>query len=167
MSAPLTQTQLPSESILDIFGKQNYLGNSFILPNPGTTLTDETEDPAIVISNPAGSGKSLFVFNKKFTTDNNNVLVRFYFNPVQNVAGSTTTPINVRTGATQKSVSRCYLSSTITSNGTYVAIIPAISLLISTDLLYIVDQGNSLLITGQQVGMGTTTLYSEIAWYEI
>jgi hypothetical protein len=164
---PLTQTQLPQESILDIFGKQNYLGNSFILPDPGTALTDENEDPVLVITNPVGSGKSLFVFNKKFTTDNNNVLVRLYFNPVLNVPGSTTIPVNVRTGSANKSIAKCYFGASITSNGTFVAVIPAISLLINSDLLYIIDQGNSLLITGQQEDSGTTNLYSEIAWYEI
>lgn len=164
---PLTQTQLPQESILDINGKQNYLGNSFTLPDPGTALTDENEDPILMISNPAGSGKSLFVFNKKFTTDNNNVLVRLYFNPVLNVPGAKTTPVNIRTGSANTSISNCYLSASITSKGIFVAVIPAISLLINTDLLYIIDQGNSLLVTGQQEDSGTTNLYSEIAWYEI
>ena len=167
MSAPLTQTQLPMESILDINGKQNYLGNSFILPNPGTALTDETETPILVIANPTGSGKSLFVFNKKFTTNNANVLVKIYFNPVLNVPGALTTPINVRTGANTTSISKCYESMTITSNGTFVAVIPAIALLINTDLLYIVDPGKSLLITGTQLAMDTTTVFAEIAWYEI
>ena len=167
MAAPLTQTQLPMEAILDIFGKQNYLGNSFILPNPGTSLGDTSETPMALIKNPSGSGKSLFIFNKKVTTDNNNVLVKFYFNPTPNVLGATTTPINVRTGATSVSISRCYLASTITSNGTYVATIPALALLVNSDLLYIIDPGASFLITGTQVSMGTTTIFAEIAWYEI
>jgi hypothetical protein len=85
MSAPLTNTQIPNDSILDINGRQTYLGNSFILPAPGFSLSDEMEDVLAVLTNPSGSGKSLFFFTRKVSTDNNNVIVRYYLNPILNV----------------------------------------------------------------------------------
>lgn len=133
----------------------------------GIALTDTTENPVAVIQNPAGSGKSLFLFNRKVTTDNNNVLMRFYFNPVLNVPGSLTAALNLRSGATLASISKCYLGASITSNGTFISILPAISLLIISDILLIIDPGNSLLITGQQESSGTTNVYAENSWYEI
>lgn len=167
MSAPLTQTQIPNHSILDINGRQTYLGNSFVLPNAGTSLTDTNPHPLVVIKNPAGSGKSIFLFNRKLSTDLNVVLIKFYANPTTNVLGSATAAVNLRSGATTTSIAQCYLGATITSNGTLLTVVPASTYGFSSDLLYVIDPGNSILITGTQETAGTTTAISENAWYEI
>jgi hypothetical protein len=167
MSAPLTQTQLPMDSILDLNGKQTYLGNSFVLPATGTSLTDTSETPMIVIKNPDGSGKSLFIFNRTMVTNNNPVLVRFYLNPTINVAGSTTAALNLRSGSTTASITLCYLGATITSNGTLLTVLPASSTGTKFEVLYVLDQGATMLVTGQQAGAGTTLAVSSNAWYEI
>lgn len=167
MAAPLTQTQIPSDSILDLFNRQAYLGNSFILPMPGAPLANTNETPICVIKNPTGSGKSLFIFDRKVSTDLNPLIVRLYLNPVLNVAGSTTAPKNTRTGSSTASISLCYLAATITSNGTLLNSTAATTSTRSSGVMFIVDPGTSLLITAQQAAMGTSVAISENAWYEI
>lgn len=169
MAAPLTQTQLPQESILDINGKQTYLGNSFVLPQNGKSLSDTMEHPLILVSNPAGSGKSLFMFQRKLSTDNNTTLIRFYANAVVNVAGSTTAPVNLRSGSATTSVANCYLGATITSAGTLMAVIPSTIYSIDSSLLFILDPGNNFYISGQQISgsSGSSNVFIELTWYEI
>lgn len=167
MAILCTQTQVAENSILDLNGRQTYLGNSFILPDTGASLTDTAEHPIEVIKNPAGSGKSLFIFNRMLVTNNNPVIVRFYLNPTLNVPGTTTVAKNLRTGATLASISVNYLGATITANGTLFSTLPASSLGTISTTLIIIDPGSSILVTGQQAGAGTTLVVSENAWYEI
>ncbi len=167
MGAPLTQTQVSTDSILDLNGKQTYLGNSFTLQTAGVSLTDTSEHLLCVIKNAAGSGKSLFLFNSVAMTNNNPYLVRYYLNPVLNSAGSTTVPLNLRTGATTVSVSTCYLGSTLTSSGTLLQTLPSTTYGNQSSPLIIIDPGSALLITGQQAGAGTSLAVSQNAWYEI
>lgn len=167
MSAPLTQTQIPSDSILDLNGRQTYLGNSFLLPMNGASLANTVETPICVLKNPAGSGKSLFLFNRKVSTDLNPLVIRYYLNPTLNVPGSTTAPKNLRTGSTTATISLCYLAATITSNGTLLNTTQATTSVSASGLLFIIDQGASILITAQQAAGGTSIAVSENAWYEI
>ncbi len=167
MSAPLTKTQISTDSILDINGKQTYLGNSFMLPTAGTSLANTSETVLGAITNPTGSGKSIFLFSRMVSTNNNSVLVRYYLNPILNVPGSITVPLNVRTGATTASVSICYLAPSITSNGSLLETIPASVYGIKSGVLIIIDPGTSILLTGQQALAGTTLCVAENAWYEI
>lgn len=167
MLTPLNSKQTPDNSILDLNGRQTYLGNSFILPHTGITLTDTSEHPVQLIRNPATSGKSLFLFTRKLSTDNNAVLVSFYFNSTPNVVGAATTPVNMRSGSANTSISQCYLSATITANGTFLAAFPSTIYTIPSDVLLIVDPGNNILITATQIGAGTTHAYVESIWYEI
>lgn len=164
--APFTQTQIAEKSILDIFGRQTYLGNSFILPHPGITLSDTSEDPIMVLKNPAGSGKSMFLFVRKVLTNGNTVVVKTYLNPTVNVPGSATVPLNLRTGSTLASISTCYEGATITSNGTHYGTVAAQPYSSTTDTLLVLDPGGSLLLTGTAVAQ-PVTVYVEIAWYEI
>ncbi len=167
MSAPLTQSQLPLDAILDIFGKQAYLGNSFSLPSAGVSLTNTVETPLEVIRNPSTSKKSIFIFNRTVSTNNNSVLFKYYKNCTINVAGSATIAQNLRFGATTTSVAQCYLGATITANGTLIRVIPATIYSLISDLLVIIDPGTNILVTGTQIGAGTTTAIPGTAWYEI
>lgn len=166
-NAPLTQTQLPLEAILDIFGKQTYLGNSFTLPAPGVSLSDENEDVVTLIENPSTSGKSFFIFSSGFMSNNNPLLMRLYLKPTVTSAGSATAAINLRSGATTTSVSKCYLGASISANGTLLTVLPANTSGMSTNLLIVLDPGTNLLITGQQAASGTSLALTELAWYEI
>ncbi len=87
---PATNRQNPDAAILDHFGKQTYLGNSYILPAPaaGVTITSGQGEVAIaLISNPAVStsafpavNKGIFLFQRKVASTDT-ILVRFYSNP--------------------------------------------------------------------------------------
>ncbi len=167
MGAPLTNTQIPSDSILDLNGRQTYLGNTFILPFPAKSIADTAENPIAVISNPAGSGKSLFFLAQKAMSDGNAFIVRLYLNPIVNVPGAVTVALNMRSGATTPSVTSCYVASSITSNGTFLTALPASTSGMDLNTLYILDPGAKMLVTAQQVTAGTTNVYYEAAWYEI
>lgn len=167
MSAPLTITQVAEKSILDLAGRQTYLGNGFILPTGGTSVANTNETPVGLIINPAGSGKSLFLFNRKLSTNNNMMLFRFYLDGTVNSAGSATVALNLRSGATTASVAQCYLTPTMTANGTLLTTIPAQTTMMVSEILYILDPGHNLLITAQQAGAGTTIALAQNAWYEI
>lgn len=167
MSAPITSTQTPDNSILDLFNRQTYLGNTFALPNTGKSIANTAETPSVVITNPAGSGKSLFLFYRSLYSDLNPVIVRLYSNPVLNSAGAVTAPVKMRSGSTTTTVSVCYLASTITSNGTLVTAMPAPPYGTESTVLYVIDQGNSVLFTAQQSAAGTSIVFIENVWYEI
>lgn len=167
MAIPYTNTQTPDNSILDINGKQTYLGNSFTLAMPGAALSDTSETPICVVKNPTSSGRSLFLFNRKLSSDNNSALIRFYLNPVLNVPGATTTPVNLRPASTNTSMALCYLAATISSNGSLISVLAANQFGLSSDLLIILDPGKSILVTAQQADSGTSNIFTENAWYEI
>lgn len=166
MSAPLTSTQISPDAILDINGKQTYLGNSFTM-SIQPVISDTSEDPVCFINNPKGSGKSLFIFYRNINTPGNPAVVTYYFNPTVNVLGSPTLPVNLRTGSTTTSVSQCYLGATFSANGTYFSAAP-FSVAFAQNLSpFIIDQGSSLLITVLQIFAGSSPYYIETAWYEI
>lgn len=166
-NAPLTNTQLPLNAIMDLNGTQTYLGNTFALPAAGTSLSNTSETPITVIKNPAGSGKSLFIFIRAFSSNLNPVIFRTYIAPVVNSAGSATTPVNMRSGAITASVSLCYESASITTNGTLLDVYAGGTNSFLPTPLIIIDQGNSLLITGQQSTSGTSLAIPQVVWYEI
>jgi hypothetical protein len=173
MSAPIpsnfnfpTNQQVPSKSIEDINGKQTYLGNTFILPINGLTLEDTNEDPVALITNPVSSTKSLFLFTRTLTT-NGEVVFRYYFNPTVVSDGTPTTPVNLRPASATTSSSLCYLSPTVSSNGTFFSTLGGEVFLEATSLtLFILDPGQSLYITAQASG-ADTVVHSENVWYEI
>lgn len=164
---PLNSKQTPNDSILDINGRQAYLGNTFVLPMPGKSLTDTVETVLALISNPATSTKAFFVFSRKVSTDNNGVTFRTYLDPVINVAGSETVPQNLRPSYGTVSVSDCYLASTVTDEGDLLGAVSAGQQGLDLSTMIILDPGDSLLVTGQQNEAGTTNAFLELCWYEL
>ena len=84
---PATNRQVPDHSILDNFGKQTYLGNSYVLPASGVDLPNDDETPIALIINPSvpdsafPSGyKGLFI---QFQNDgaSSTAFIRYYINP--------------------------------------------------------------------------------------
>ena len=113
-----TQSQVPDNSILDINGKQTYLGNTFILPINGLTLSSADEVPVALIENPAL--RNPFLYTRSATADALAVL-RYYFNPTVTSPGTPTTPVNLRPASSNTSASLCYITpTTFTSNGTFI-----------------------------------------------
>ena len=165
-----TPSQVPDNSILDVNGRQTYLGNTFILPINGLTLDSADETDVALIENPATSKKSLFFFTRTATADALAVL-RYYFNPTISATGDATTVVNLRPASTNTSVSLCYLSPTVSANGTFFSTVGTeVTIEVASLTLFILDPGQSLLITAQSPtwSMGNDVLvYSENVWYEI
>lgn len=172
MSAPITSTQTPDNSILDINGRQTYLGNTFTLPMPGFQINNTSENTAFIISNPAGSGKSLFIYDLNIFTNNsettNILLTKVYINPVIDTAGSSTAALNTRFGSNTVSVSLCYLGASVISNGTLLTIFPTPTTGFRSNVIFVIDQGYTLLFTAQQTSESVNpTVFIETTWYEI
>jgi len=111
---PITNRQTPNDSILDINGRQTYLGNTFILPINGTELFDENEHTLCLINNPINSGKALFLYGRKIASTDV-TFVRFYGAPTLMNNGALTSTPNLRPGSSNTSISQCYLSPVVAS----------------------------------------------------
>lgn len=166
--------QNAENSILDVIGgKQIYLGNAYILPWSGVSLSNTSETVLALIKNTStansSTAKTIFLNQRKVASDNNTIQIRFYASPTITSTGAATTPLNLRSGyaSLNTSIAGCYFSPSISANGSLIAVIPATIYSINADLLYALDPGYNLLVTGQQIGAGTSTAYVELSWYEI
>ena len=171
MTTQATNRQLPDHSIMDINGKQAYLGNQFVVGLKGTSVTGTSETNLLLISNPAAvstASKALFALFKKVwcLTASNNVTIRFYLNPTVTGAGTPVTPVNCRPSNTNTSIVNVTTSPTTSANGTFLEFLyspyatPDMS-----SILSILDPGQSMLITAQC--SATSTVGFEFVYYEI
>ena len=99
MPAPLiTQFQIPDHSILDINGKQTYLGNTYGVSSRLAIGAPGTEIPFMILQNPVGNTLGLFTFTRRFSciTFGGEVNFNAYLNPVLVTAGTSVRPINLR-----------------------------------------------------------------------
>lgn len=172
---PATNKQLPDHAILDMNGKQNYLGNQFIYTFDGTTGST-SEFPIIYLLNPGGlltsfpSGyKGLFCGYLKTSclTTSQSVVLKAYLNPTISSNGTPQTPINLRSASSNTSISNLYTDPTASSNGTLITVLsstPGLSDL--STVLSILDPGKSLLITAT-TSSSSTVLSAELCWNEI
>lgn len=168
--SPSTPNQIPDQAIMDLFGKQAYLANAYLSCIPlSTTTTSETG--LVLFSNPAGTGKAMFMGLRKLLcqTASQSLTAKFYITPTISAAGSAAAPNNQRPGNTQQStISAVTTGPTVTTKGTlfdelYAAAgdPPDVN-----PYLIILDPGQSLLMTAtpsQNVVAFTLTS----AWYEL
>lgn len=84
MPLVLNPSQSPDKSILDLFNRQTYLGQQFIVGAPPTAFANTTENPYLYFSNPTGNSMTCFNSARRFATLNVNdgVSFNFYINPV-------------------------------------------------------------------------------------
>lgn len=174
MAQPGTNRQIANDSILDHFGRQAYLCNrwNYIL---AVTAAGTSEVAQILIANPAvtvsafpASYVSLFVDLRSLVgvTASSNNIVRSYLNPTVSAAGSAAVAINSRTGATNSGVAVITSGPTISANGTLVEILAAGAYTyVSSNGLFILDPGNSLLITVQSATSAVTNV--AVGYYEL
>ncbi len=165
MTTSLTNIQIPDKSIMDIWGRQAYLGNAFYLPHAGKALGGTSEVIVGVISVPTTTTMGVFLSSRLVYSSTADVInFKFYKGPTVSVNGSATVPVNARTGFAIASIADCFLAPTVTVNGT---LITAMSTLApSAGNLLVVDPGTKLLITAQAVS-GTPTAFIQLGWYEI
>jgi hypothetical protein len=172
MSNLSNQFQISQESILDLNGKQAYLGNAFSAGINGTSIASTSETALITISNPAAitSGqKALFVDFALLSgmTASSTVIFRIYYNPTISAAGSVVTPTNIRTGSSNTPVAVVHSLPTASSNGTFLSVLAVSPTTTgSSTILRVVDPGSTLLITAQ-CSVNPTLIGAEIGWYEL
>ena len=171
---PATNRQVPDHAILDRYNKQAYLGNrySFILP---VTAGGTTEVAQIILSNPLLATTSfqnqvgLFVDLRRLVSSNvtaaSNVM-RMYLNPTVTSVGTPQTPQNMRPASPNVSASSLHSAPTISANGTLVEALSSGAFgTVQSEAIFIVDPGQTLLITVQTANGGIVV--PAISWNEI
>lgn len=174
---PASNKQVPDHSIMDVHGKQAYLGNQFLASTNGVSLTGTTEVPIIYLACPAQASSGAFPNQKSLFCDLRNmfcvdvteatgVVYRMYFNPTTVAAGSVFTPVNARPGNATASIALVRVSPTAVANGTFVQnmAVGFESPCMASDLV-ILDPGQSMLITAQP--SASTVGVVDISWYEL
>lgn len=172
MSINLTNSQIPEKSILDLNGRQVYLGNSFVSGTMSASLGVTTETPYFLFTNPANSGKSAFIYTRKHSIIVTTAAIctfRYYVAPTVTSAGTAITPKNLRLNAgSPASVMQTSTLPTTSNNGTFAADVASTSSGNAdiSHVLVIVDPGNSVLITATE-SSGTAPIAFEAVWYEL
>lgn len=172
MSTSLTQFQIAEKSILDLQGRQTYLGNGFVAGLSGASLPTTAETPVMSISNPSGNSKSMFIFLKRFgvvkaVTDGADFI--YYTSPTITGAGTLITPHNLRSNLNAiSSTMVIHQLPTVSANGTFLTENGAFGGSAPTDdsVLTIIDPGVTLLLTASLVTAPQTVMH-QMYWYEI
>jgi hypothetical protein len=172
----ITQNQTAEKSILDVFYRQTYLGNSYIVPIASLALGSTSETPLLLIQNPAVSTassaqKAIFVSLRRFASDDQQVLIKTYVNPTITGTSTATTPVNLRPASANTSLSKCYGNGQFTSsaNGTLISSIGCAAddyVVMDNKLLVILDPGQSMLLTATAL-VESTNVNADISWYEL
>lgn len=164
--------QVPDHAIMDINGKQTYLGNSYIVSSPSAAAGGTGEVNVISITNPSTSGKSLMISRRVVSTalaTAASVIFRSYLNPTGVAAGTDLTPTPLRVNAaTPASAMTSKIAPTTTGSGTLMDTVLATTSSgpADMDFLIILDPGKSMLITAQATD-ATALIASQIVYYEL
>ena len=163
-----TSKQIPDHAIMDFYNKQAYLGNQYVYNSGIDSLGDNAEHPFVYLSNPAGNTVSLFCFYRKFISfvTTNYDYFRIYSNPTGVSGGTAKTPANCRFASGNASSALVLLSPSTVSNGTLIKITIANENTSPDPGIFIIDPGQSMLITIASDGISTNGL-AEISWYEL
>lgn len=92
--------QNPDRSIMDINGRQTYLGNTFVLPLNGATVNADgsgDEEPISLITNPLGNKKTIFIFQETASATDA-CIVRYYGAPTVTGFGTQTVALVADSG---------------------------------------------------------------------
>lgn len=161
-----TSNQNPTNSIMDYFNKQTYLGNQFAVTLSPTITGSEVA--TLLLQNPSLK-KSMFINNKMITslTATNSAVLRVYLGPTFSVAGSAAIVTNLRPANANTTDAILTTGPTVSANGTLIDVIAATTLMTnrSTQMI-IIDPGQTLLITLQASAGGTVVAY-QLAWYDL
>ena len=174
--AVLSSKQLPNEAILDFYNKQAYLGNEYVIGTDITAIASaNVETPLLYLINPASNGVAgkntgCFINIRKFSQATNvsaaTTIFRTYFNPTITANGTAATPVNVRPGLGNSSSVLAYRGPSACANGTVVSQFAVNYQELDTSVLYILDPGQSLLVTGSTDTAGTKVL-ALLNYYEL
>jgi hypothetical protein len=171
---PATQRQVPDHSIMDYYNKQTYLGNQYVV-STGLVTGEMSETPLLYLSNPAtnynqnaqSGNLGLFQVLRKLQCDTleAGVIIRLYINPTAVTGGTNITPVNLRPSYGNNSKMIALKSPTTSSFGTFVALYTPNTAEVDSNILIVLDPGDSILIT-QEVG-SASNVAAELVWYEL
>jgi hypothetical protein len=162
-----TSNQNPSNSILDAFNKQAYLGNTYIIDTGPITLSNTTETPILYVLN-ASTTVSAFVSQLALNAEGTDDVItyRVYIASTGVSSGTTATPHNTRPANANISQITAKLSPTVSGNGTRLqTFVMGFNAQTTPNPMIILDPGQSLLITGQAAT--TATAIASIIHYEL
>ncbi len=172
-----TSNQKPDSSILDNFNKQVYLGNGFVIPITGVSLSNTSETNVLLMTNPSSNAnvpatrKSMCINLRRYSSSAQQVLIKLYVNAIISSTTTALVPVNQRPANSNTSISACYNSSnfTVSSNGTLAsALAIAAYYYVTTDgnILFFIDPGQNILITATAL-VSTTLVNADVSWYEL
>lgn len=163
-----TKRQVAENAILDLFNKQVYLGNQFVSGGDTISVTS-SETNLLSISNPSTSTVSLFINTLLLHAVGSGDVITFrvYSQPTVISSGTPATPINCRPANANVSVASVVVGPSVSTMGTRIqTIVSGFNAAGSIAApMYILDPGQSILITGQ--GVATATAICETVHYEI
>ena len=176
---PASNRQVPDHSIMDLFGKQAYLGNQFLSGSGVVALADAAEHPVLSIACPdqatQGVGafpntKALFInLRQMFCNDATGltgIVYRVYVNATTLAAGTVKVPVNARPANSLTSIAVVRASPTAAGNGTLAGTYSVgFGICQELDALLILDAGQNMLITAQ--GTAASSAIVDASWYEL
>lgn len=168
---PATSRQIPDQAILDHYFRQSYLGNQYSVNKSFTVGSSEI--PLLYLNNSqVGSPnnlKALFqnILKMAMETAGAEMTINCYINPTV-TGGTPVVPINMRPAYGIANIVGTVVSSpTVVDIGTLIDTISAASQSVtSSELLKILDNGQSILITGIASGAGTLCNVI-LQWFEL
>lgn len=154
-----------------VYDKQVFLKNAFGFSLPPAAPPDTAETPYIAIQNPANSNTTMVIVHSKLVmtgTANQSVHTSYYANGNITV-GSAITAVNMRV-ASGTPASAMVITSNPTSSSFGVRMPQFVTdssfSMGESDLLYMLDPGNQILVTMTATATGFNVVYSMV-WHEL
>lgn len=109
-----------SVNITTVTAYHTSQGNTYILSGSFNAASGGADNPILLIKNPSGSGKTLYIQRVVMNTSVTNVIVgyTFYYAPTITSNGTSETPRNALIGSSNTSAMTCFSLPTLSSNGT-------------------------------------------------
>jgi hypothetical protein len=176
---PATNKQVPEHAIMDLLGKQPYLGNQFMAGSNSAALSGTAEVPVLYIACPSAVAQGVGVFQnakgifcsllRLYCADQSEatgIVYRIYFAAATISGGTPIVPINMRQANPNASVASVLLSPTVGSKGTFVySYAVGFESPATARELTIIDPGMNMLITAQPSASSTGIV--DLSWYEL
>jgi hypothetical protein len=170
MATPNNQFQISEKSILDQFNRQTYLGTNYSVSHIFSVGTSETALMYLSNSQTTSNVKAIFQnFLKAIDiTNSQSVIINVYVNPTISANGTALTPVNLRPASSNNSIATITYNPTASANGTLVDAIGSSSTSNGniSEVLKILDQGQSILVTGI-ASAASTSVNVILQWYEL
>jgi hypothetical protein len=162
---PATNKQIPDHAIVDYYNKQVYLGNQFSASAASLSPGSTNETPIFLLTNPSGNTTALFSFKRLFSciTASETAIFKTYLGPTIGANGTAISIQNMRPANANSSVMNIYKSPTISANGVLIESF-AVNAFVTyeTDLMFVLDAGQSAVITATAGSSGTNVNVSLI-----